>query len=139
MGLAPEILLVEDTRHNMDLMLYLLRAGGYSAREATIGAAALEAIAQQAPDLVILDIHLPDLDGFEVLHRVRSGPAARATVVAVTALSMVGDRDRLLGAGFDGYISKPLEPRTFVSEMEVHLARRQHPTPRSVPTDAGER
>lgn len=133
---AP-ILLVEDTPHNMDLMRYLLHAGGYTTAEATNGAEALEVAARTSPALVLLDIHLPDIGGLEVLRRLRDEIGLSGVpIVAVTALAMVGDRDAMLAAGFDGYLAKPLEPRTFVSEVAAYLDRPAAPHP-PAPAPAG--
>ena len=133
---AP-ILLVEDTPHNMDLMRYLLHSGGYATAEATNGAEALEVAARTRPALVLLDIHLPDIGGLEVLRRLRTETGlSQIPIVAVTALAMMGDRDALLAAGFDGYLAKPLEPRTFVAEVASYLDRAAPPSP-PAPVPAG--
>lgn len=116
------ILLIEDTPHNMDLMRYLLQARGHSVIEATQGEAGVDLAAKELPDLMVIDLQLPDIDGFEVLRRIRQNRAlSRAPVVAVTAFAMVGDRDRVLNAGFEGYMTKPLDPETFATEVEEFL------------------
>ncbi len=120
--MPARILVVEDNPANLELMRYLLEASGYALAIATDGEGALEAALRQRPDLVICDIHLPDIDGFEVLRRLRALPGlASIAVVAVTALAMVGDRDRILAAGFTQYVSKPIEPESFVQQVESLL------------------
>jgi len=117
------ILIIEDNPANLELMSYLLAAFGYTTLSAGDGAAGLDLARGEAPDLVVCDIQLPLLDGYEVARRLR-GDATTSGVplVAVTAFAMVGDRDRVIAAGFDGYIAKPIDPQTFVSQVEVFLA-----------------
>ena len=120
--MPTRILVIEDNAANLELMRYLLAAAGYEPVSFQDGQLALEAANRKAPDLVICDIQMPGMDGFEFLHSLRAQPAlARTAVVAVTALAMVGDRDRVLAAGFDGYLSKPIEPETFVAQVERWL------------------
>src|ERR1700719_2249385 len=105
------ILVVEDNAANLDLMVYLLDAFGYIAIPARDGQEALRVTAREKPDLILCDVHLPKMDGYEVVRRLKSDPESRSIpTVAVTALAMVGDRDRVLRAGFDGYLSKPIDP-----------------------------
>lgn len=109
------VLVVEDTAVNMELFRDVLRAKGYRTLEATSGEAALELVRDQSPDLILLDIQLPGIDGVETLRRLREVPAtADTTVVALTAQAMEGDRESFLGAGFDGYISKPIDVPEFI-------------------------
>ncbi len=113
------ILVVEDNTANLDLMVYLLGAFGYMAIPARDGQEALRVTAQEKPDLILCDVHLPKMDGYEVVRRLKSDPESRSIpTVAVTALAMVGDRDRVLRAGFDGYLSKPIDPETFVEQID---------------------
>ncbi len=120
------ILVIEDNRDNLTLMTYLLEAFGHSVRKAEDGEAGLAAVARELPDLVVCDIHLPKVDGYEVARRLKSGPQfRRLPLVAVSALAMVGDRERGLAAGFDGYIAKPIDPEAFVSEVELFLQAEQ--------------
>ena len=131
---SARILIIEDNPTNMELMVYLLTAFGYTPLMASDGASGLETARQSKPDLIICDIHLPRLDGHGVLQALKQDPALRAIpVLAVTALAMVGDRERLLAAGFDGYIGKPLEPDTFVAELEIFLPRPGRAETRSAP------
>ena len=103
-------------------MSYLLRAFGHVPAEAADGEAGLRLALGNAYDLVLTDVLLPRLDGYEILRRLRADPHKLSTkVVAVTALAMVGDRERILAAGFDGYIAKLLDPETFVREIDRFL------------------
>ena len=117
------ILVIEDNPTNLQLMVYLLQAFGHTPLEAGDGETGLELIHQERPDLILCDIHLPGMDGFEVASQLKSHRTLRLIPrVAVTALAMVGDRDRILSAGFDGYITKPITPETFVSQVEAFLS-----------------
>lgn len=120
------ILVIEDNPENLELMTFLLDAFGHVPTAASNGEQGLAAIGQQAPDLIVCDIHLPGIDGYEVARRVKRDAAqANIPLVAVTALAMVGDRDKVLASGFDGYISKPIDPRKFVEQVEGFLAAGQ--------------
>lgn len=115
------ILIIEDNPTNLQLMAYLLGAFGHATVDAADGEAGL-ARAAEMPDLILCDVQIPKIDGFEVARWLKSHPVLRAIpLVAVTALAMVGDRDRALTAGFDGYIAKPIEPETFVRQVEAYL------------------
>ena len=125
--MGARILVIEDNQANLDLMTYLLESFGHAAIGAEDGEGGLEAARRERPHLTICDIQLPDIGGLEVARRIRADPDLRAMpLLAVTALAMVGDRDRILAAGFDGYLSKPIDPETFVPQMEVFLPRRFH-------------
>jgi CheY-like chemotaxis protein len=118
-----QILVVEDNEDNMTLVDYLLRAHGFSPLLARTGAGGLELAIEHRPQLVLLDIRMPGLDGYEVAAGVRAHPELDATLlVAVTASAMVGDRERIAAAGFDGYIQKPIDPERFIGEIHELLA-----------------
>lgn len=118
----PRILLIEDNPANLELMCYLLGSFGYAPQSATDGGTGLDATRGEPFDLIVCDIQLPVIDGYEVARRLKADPATRAVpLVAVTALAMVGDRDRVLAAGFDGYIAKPIDPEIFVRQVEAYL------------------
>jgi two-component system cell cycle response regulator DivK len=106
---GERVLVVEDNDKNMKLFRDVLQATGYRSLEARTGARALELATEHEPDLVLMDIQLPDMDGLEVLGRLRAGERTTSIpVLAVTAQAMQGDRERFLAAGFDGYLSKPV-------------------------------
>src|SRR5687767_14702585 len=102
-------------------MVYLLRAFGHEPLVARDGEEGLEVARRGNVELVLLDLQLPKIDGYEVLRRLRSDPAWSAPVLAVTALAMAGDRQKVLAAGFSGYITKPIAPETFVADIERFL------------------
>ncbi|MEA3212349.1 MAG: two-component system, cell cycle response regulator [Chthoniobacter sp.] len=135
MTTSARILVIEDNPANLKLMLYLLRAYGYSPESARDGVAGLEAARAESFALIVCDVDLPKLDGYGVLRELKRDEARRGIpVIAVTALAMVGDRDRMLAAGFDGYISKPLDPETFVQQIESFLPPAQCSTSRPIQT-----
>jgi two-component system cell cycle response regulator len=121
--MCARVLVVDDEPVNLDLVEYLLRAFGHEPIVALGGESALRLANERVPDLVLCDIQMSQMDGFEVLRRLREDPRfAKTPVVGVTALAMVGDRERVLAAGFDGYVTKPITPETFVLEIEQYLA-----------------
>ena len=106
---GEQILVVEDNEKNMKLFRDVLGATGYRTLEATTGGEAVEMATVHAPDLVLMDIQMPDFDGVEALRRLRADArTASLRVLAVTAQAMQGDREQFLAAGFDGYLSKPV-------------------------------
>lgn len=120
--MGARILVIEDTPANLELMRYLLSAFGHTVLTAVNGSDGIALAQSERPDLVVCDIQLPVLDGYQVAKALKSDRAlASIPLVAVTALAMVGDRDRIVAAGFDGYISKPITPETFVQQIEAHL------------------
>ena len=117
------ILIIEDNPANVELMAFLLAAYGHTPVSAPDGARGVAAARAERPDLVACDVNLPGMNGFEVLAVLKAEPQlAGVPVLAVTALAMAGDREKVLAAGFDGYISKPIEPESFVAELEAFLA-----------------
>ena len=131
--MPARILIVEDNPTNLDLLGYLLKSTGHEVLEATDGEMALELARREAPDLIICDIQIPKLDGFGVARQLKADPGLRLIpLVAITAFAMVGDRERMLAGGFDGYVSKPIDPQVFISQMEAFLAPRT-PPPASAP------
>jgi two-component system cell cycle response regulator len=124
--MAIRILIIEDHAPNLELMTYLLTAFGHTALEAGDGMSGLEMAGRERPDLIICDIQLPDINGYEIASRLKRDVGMRdIPLVAITALAMVGERERALQAGFDGYISKPITPETFVAEVESFLSGEQ--------------
>lgn len=117
------ILVIEDNSANLELMIYLLHAFGHQSRTANNGADGLELAESETFDLILCDVHLPILDGYQVAQRLKNNARLRALpLVAVTALAMVGDRDKVLAAGFDGYIAKPIDPEMFVHQLDAILS-----------------
>ena len=118
---GERILVVEDNEKNMKLFRDVLGARGYRTLEATTGGEAVELAMEQAPDLVLMDIQMPGVDGVEALRRLRADERTAAIpVLAVTAQAMQGDRERFLAEGFDGYLSKPVNVRELIGTVQLH-------------------
>jgi len=117
-----QILIIEDNEQNLYLESFILTAAGHTVVQARHGAEGIALAAALLPDLILLDIQLPGMDGYAVAEALRHHAALAATpIVAVTSYAMVGDRERILAAGCNGYIEKPINPDTFVSEVGSHL------------------
>ena len=113
------VLVIEDNENNMELITFILEANGYQTLKAETGKQGYDLALQELPDFIILDIQLPDILGTEVLKMIRaSGPAAEIPIIAMTSYAMAGDREKLLAAGCDGYIEKPIDPATVMSQIE---------------------
>jgi CheY-like chemotaxis protein len=123
--MPARILIVEDNQTNLELMAYLLRSFGHDVMTAVDGVHALETLASEPIDLVLMDLQMPEMDGYETVHRLKRNPIWESVpVIAVTAFAMVGDRDRILKSEFNGYLAKPIDPETFVRQVDAYL-----PTP----------
>jgi CheY-like chemotaxis protein len=119
------ILVVEDNEENLSLIDYLLRAHGYEPLLARNGPDGIRIAAATRPDVILLDLWMPDMNGYEAAAKIKKTPGLDAAcVIAVTASAMVGDRERIEAAGFDGYIQKPIDPHTFIETLERFLAER---------------
>lgn len=117
------VLLIEDNEQNRYLVTFLLEHNGYRVLSAADGPRGIELARAEAPDLILLDIQLPTMDGYAVAGALRQNVALdHIPIVAVTSYAMMGDRERALGAGCNGYIEKPINPDTFVAEVE-HFVR----------------
>ena len=122
--MAGRILVIEDNADNMRLMDYLLVAAGYVPVLAMSGAVGMKLARELIPDLILLDLRMPEIDGYEVAEAVRQRRELQHTrVVAVTASAMPADRERIAAAGFDGYIQKPIDPEAFVGQVEQFLPK----------------
>jgi CheY-like chemotaxis protein len=129
------ILIVEDNEDNLTMLDYLLRAHGYATLLARDGADGVRIATLQRPELILLDIRMPGMDGYEVAAAIRRTPGLERTwIVAVTASVMGSDLDAITATGFDGYVSKPIDPETFMGEIGRFLKRSL-----VVDTTAGER
>jgi two-component system cell cycle response regulator DivK len=116
------ILIIEDNEQALYLLTFILKKHGYDVIQAHDGREGIELAGHVVPALILLDIQLPLLDGYAVARRLRSNPAlADVPIVAVTSYAMVGDRERILLAGCVGYIEKPIDPDTFMSQIEQYL------------------
>jgi CheY-like chemotaxis protein len=120
--MGSRILVIEDNRMNLELMTYLLNAFGHETAVARDGEEGIETAMRIRPDLILCDLALPGLDGFGVANRLKGDAGfPRIPLIAVTASAMVGDREKVLARGFDGYIAKPITPETFVADVERYL------------------
>lgn len=121
---GERILVVEDNDKNMKLFRDVLQVSGYSTLEATTGEKAVELALVHEPALVLMDVQLPGIDGLAVLGQLRQDERTSSIpVLAVTAQAMSGDRDRFLEAGFDGYLSKPVDIAELLQAVREHFGR----------------
>ncbi len=117
-----KILVVEDNEINMYLCCRILRSSGYEVIKARSGEEGIELAIKEKPDLIIMDIQLPDIDGLEATKRIRESEEVDAiSIVALTSYAMAGDKEKALNAGCTGYIKKPIDPETFIAEIEKFL------------------
>ena len=121
---GEKILLVEDNEVNRCLAGFLLRSQGYQVIEATTAQAAFDMIPNNRPDLIVMDIQLPGMDGLEATRKLKEQPeTAGIPVLAVTSYAMKGDREKALAAGCAGYVTKPIDKVIFVREVANHLRK----------------
>ena len=117
-----KILIVEDDEKSLDVARILLKNAGYMVIEAGDGLEALDKASEETPDLILMDMQLPRLDGYEATRRIKSDERlANIPVIALTSYAMKGDREKTFEAGCTGYIEKPIEPATFVETVEKYL------------------
>jgi CheY-like chemotaxis protein len=120
--MKKKILVIEDNEQNMYLVNYILEKYGYQTIQALDGITGISQARQHLPDLILLDIQLPTMDGYTVARELRKYEAlAKVPIVAVTSYAMPGDRENALAAGCTGYIEKPIDPDTFVPQVEYYL------------------
>ncbi|MDH5376726.1 MAG: response regulator [Gammaproteobacteria bacterium] len=120
-----KVLVVEDNPNNMELVTFILKASGFEILEAERGIVGVELFCSDDPDLVLLDIQLPDIDGIEVLRRMRQTEKGNSVpIIAVTSYAMTGDSGALVKAGCDGYIEKPIDPERFIEQVTTILERK---------------
>ena len=116
------VLVIEDNEQNLYLVRFLLEKHGFQVQEARDGSLGVAMASQLRPDLILLDIQLPRLDGYAVATEIRKDPALQDTpIIAVTSYAMVGDREKALASGATDYIEKPINPVTFVDQVAKHL------------------
>jgi len=119
---GKRVLVVEDDAQNSYLIGFILEKSGYEVVTAVDGEQALAEVEKVLPDLILMDMLLPKMNGYEATRRIKARPEAKQIpIVALTAYSMKGDREKILESGCDGYISKPIDPETFVAEMEGYF------------------
>jgi CheY-like chemotaxis protein len=111
-------LIIEDNDNNMELISFILEASGEKTLQAMNGLLGVEKALSEQPDYIILDIQLPDIDGFEVLKRIRDSEKGKnIPIIAMTSYAMSGDKEKMLGAGCNGYIEKPIDPERVIAQI----------------------
>jgi len=120
--MRAKILCIEDNEQNLYLVTFLLTSKGYEVLQAREGQEGIDAATRSKPDLILLDIQLPSMDGYAVARSLRTNPdLLKVPIVAVTSYAMVGDREKALNSGFSGFIEKPINPDTFLTQVEEYL------------------
>jgi two-component system cell cycle response regulator DivK len=120
--MSKRILVVEDQEDNRQIIRDLLSATDYEIMEAETGEAALEAVAKQRPDLILMDIQLPGIDGYETTRRIKADPALQSiTIIAVTSYALSGEEQKARAAGCDEYVPKPYSPRQLLAKIRQYL------------------
>jgi two-component system, cell cycle response regulator DivK len=122
--MKKKVLIVEDNEQNLYLFRFLLEKSDYEVIVANDGVEGVDKATTEKPDLILMDMQLPEMDGYEAVRRIKQHEETRhIPVVAVTSYAMVGDREKILGAGCAGYIEKPIAPETFVAEVEKYFTQ----------------
>lgn len=120
--MSKRILMVEDTEDNRQIMRDLMASTDYELIEAVDGAEGVAMAARHMPDLILMDIQLPVMDGYEAARRIKSNPALRhIPIIAVTSYALSGDEAKTLAAGCDGYVAKPFSPRLLLAKIREFL------------------
>lgn len=120
--MSKRILVIEDQEDNRRIVRDLVTANGYELLEATTGEEGLEMAQRERPDLILMDIQLPGMDGYEVTRRVKANAALKKIpVIAVTSYALSGDDKKAFAAGCDGYVTKPYSPRVLLAKIKEHL------------------
>jgi two-component system, cell cycle response regulator DivK len=121
--MSKRILVVEDQPDNRRILRDLLGNAGYELIEAETGEEALTAVEAQRPDLILMDIQLPVIDGYEATRRIRSNPELKSIpIIAVTSYALAGDEAKALAVGCNAYVTKPFSPRALLAKVQEHLA-----------------
>jgi two-component system cell cycle response regulator DivK len=121
--MSKYILVVEDQEDNRQILRDLLGSAGYELTEAENGEEAVAAVAKRRPDLILMDIQLPIMDGYEATRRIRTNPDLKSVpIIAVTSYALAGDEDKALAAGCNGYVTKPYSPRDLLAKVRAYLA-----------------
>jgi len=125
--MKKKILIIEDNEQNMYMLTYLLESNTYQVMQAFTGADGIRVAKESLPDAILLDIQLPEMDGYAVARNLRSiQELDTVPIIAVTSYAMVGDREKVMGSGADGYIEKPIDPDTFIQQMETILVEKRN-------------
>lgn len=126
--MKPTILIIEDNEQNMYMLSYLLENNHYKVIKACNGIDGLALAHENLPDIILIDIQLPDMDGYEICIKLRhNGLPKGTTIIAVTSYAMIGDKEKAIEVGADGYIEKPINPDTFVKQMkDIYITKNQN-------------
>jgi two-component system cell cycle response regulator DivK len=117
-----KVLVIEDNDRNRYLITFLLKGAGYEVIEAITGEEGIETVMRERPDLVLMDIQLPGIDGYEATRRIRASPSnTKVPIIALTSNAMTGDHERALAAGCTGYIEKPINTDTIIREIQKYI------------------
>jgi CheY-like chemotaxis protein len=128
--MSARVLVIEDNASSLELMMYLLTSFGHMPFRARDGEEGLQVARSERPDLILCDVQLAAMDGHEVCRRLKADPVLRSIpLVALTAYAMVGDREKMLAEGFDGYLSKPVNPEQIMTQLAPFLRRRTRMVP----------
>jgi CheY-like chemotaxis protein len=128
--MSARILVIEDNASSLELMIYLLKSFGHTPFRARDGEEGIQVARTERPDLILCDVQLTAMDGHEVCRRLKSDPVLRSIpLLALTAYAMVGDREKMLAEGFDGYLSKPVNPEQIMDQLAPFLSRRTRIVP----------
>jgi two-component system, cell cycle response regulator DivK len=120
--MKKRILVIEDQEDNRQIVRDLVTASGYELIEATTGEEGIEAAARERPDLILMDIQLPGIDGYEVTRRIKANPQlSKIPIIAVTSYALSGDDKKAFAAGCDGYVTKPYSPRLLLAKIREYL------------------
>ena len=124
--MKQKILIIEDNEQNLYLLTFIVEKHGYEVSTARDGQEGIEVAERIKPDLILLDIQLPVMDGYTVARKLRQSlDLAGTPIVAVTSYAMMGDREKAIEAGCTGYIEKPINPETFIAQVEKHFSRKK--------------
>jgi two-component system, cell cycle response regulator DivK len=122
--MGKKILIIEDNEQNLYLLTFIFEKHGYDVESSTDGRTGIGKAVRISPDLIVLDIQLPVMDGYAVARRLKSLPeTVDIPIVAVTSYAMTGDREKAFESGCTGYIEKPINPETFMAQVEEHFVR----------------
>jgi CheY-like chemotaxis protein len=128
--MSARVLVIEDNAPSLELMIYLLESFGHMPIGARDGEEGIQVARSEQPDLILCDVQLAAIDGHEVCRRLKSDPALHSIpLVALTAYAMVGDREKMLAEGFDGYLSKPVNPEQVMDQLAPFLSPRTRMVP----------
>lgn len=132
--MKKKVLIIEDNEQNMYMLGYLLRSDNYDVMTAFSATSGIIAAERSAPDIILLDIQLPEMDGYAVAAKLRAIDTLKETpIITVTSYAMPGDKERALAAGATGYIEKPINPDTFIDQMKSFLPTTDRPGEESLP------